>query len=164
MSDVITSSEVKALRPVLKCLTGDYYCYSTRAALTGGEDYCRICLVEGQDGAKVTVDIVHIISECLGTKKIREELMANIASAASTTEVSVDFQHIVSDKKILTQFLLDNTSLNLPNNCRVNISDSASMEIFRQARRLISAVHTERLRKLKEVEKSMCHYVADLCT
>ena len=63
-----------------------------------------------------------IISECLGTKKIREELMANIASAASTTQVPVDFQHIVSDKKILTQFLLDNTSLNLPNKTRINIS------------------------------------------
>ena len=104
----------------------------------------------------MTEDIVHVISECLGTKKIREELMANIALAASATQVPVDFQHIVNDKKILTQFLLDNTSLNLPNNCRVNISDSASREIFRQARRLISAVHTERLRKLKELEKSKC--------
>ena len=68
--------------------------YSTKAALTGGSDHCRICLVDGQDGAKVTEDIVHVISECLGTMKIREELMVNIASAASTTQVPVDLQHI----------------------------------------------------------------------
>ena len=154
LSNVVTTSEVRSLRPVIKCLTGDYYCFSVKAAQTPGvSGHCRICPLQGETDM-VTEDIVHVISSCVGTREVREEMLENVAQAVTTTKYPIDFQLICSDPSTLTQFLLDNTSMNLQSTCRVNINDSASQEIFTQARRMIAAIHAERVRKLKEIKNT----------
>ena len=153
LSDVITTADVKAVRPVLKCLTSDYYTYSVRAAHTGGSDHCRICVSKDDDGNRPTEDIVHVIAGCDATSDIRQKMLEDVIVAAGNTKVPIDITSILSNQITLTQFLLDNTSLNLDNSQRVNISDIASLQIFKQSRKLISAIHAERLRKLKQLEK-----------
>ena len=62
LSNVVTTSEVRSLRPVIKCLTGDYYCFSVKAAQTPGvSGHCRICPLQGETDM-VTEDIVHVIT------------------------------------------------------------------------------------------------------
>ena len=100
----------------------------------------------------VAEDIVHVIAGCAGTRTVREEMLENVALAVKTTTNPVDFQLICGDQNTLTQFLLDNTSMNLLNTCRVNINDCASQEIFVQSRRMIAAINAERVRKLKEMK------------
>ena len=125
LSNVVTSAEVKTLRPVLKCLTGDYYCYALRSAQTGGSDHCRIC--PDQDGLpRPTEDIVHVLTECSGTQEVREPLLADLTLSFRENGTPIDLTQIMGNSKMLAQFLLDNTSLNLPNGCRVNISVPSS--------------------------------------
>ena len=81
-------------------------------------------------------------------------MLVKVAEATSNTKFPINFSLIMRDKKILTQFLLDCTSLNLDNNCRVNINDSASIEIFKHSRKLIAAVHAERIRRLRKLTSS----------
>ena len=71
-------------------------------------------------------------------------MMVNVIVVASSTAIQIDILSILEDKKILCQFLLDCTSLNLDNNIRVNVDDPAAREIFRQSRKLVAAVHAER--------------------
>ena len=81
-------------------------------------------------------------------------MMVNVIAAASSTAVPIDILSILEDKKILCQFLLDCTSLNLDNNIRVNVDDPAAREIFRQSRKLVAAIHAERMRRLKDLERT----------
>ena len=80
-------------------------------------------------------------------------MMVNVIAAASSTAVPIDIPSILQDKKTLCQFLLDCTSLNLDNNTRVNMNDPATAEIFRQSRKLVAAVHAERMRRIKELDR-----------
>ena len=153
LSGIVTVDEVKAAKPVIKCLTGDYYTYEIKASQTGGSSHCRICPVI-DEVKQETEDIVHVVAGCIATDSIRKNMIQNVVDAAHLTEFPLDIDAILQDKKILCQFLLDNTSINLTNNTRVNIKDPASAEIFKQSRRLIAAIHAERLRKIKNLDKN----------
>lgn len=152
LRDIVTTVDVKAARPVIKCLTSDYYTYAVRAAQTGGSSHCRIC-PDTTDVNREPEDIVHVVTRCAATEDIRHNMMVNIVTAVSATVVPIDLDSIVQDKSVLCQFLLDCTSLNLSNKTRVNINDPAVTEIFKQCRRLVAAIHAERMRLIKELEK-----------
>ena len=155
-SSAITTSEVKELRSVVKMISGDYYTYSMRSSQSGGSPHCRICSsTEHSDELQPAPeeDISHILTECVGTKEIRETILPKIEAASRKTKCPIDFQVIKKSPKILTQYLLDCTSLNLNNNMRVNISDEAASDIYREARHFIHAVHLERARILKVLDK-----------
>ena len=59
--------------------------------------------------------------------------------------------HIFTDHLLLTQFILDCTSFNLP--YRVNYSDPKSSEIFKLSRYLCFHINKTRLQKLKELNQ-----------
>ena len=130
ISDIITTADVKALRPVLKCLTSDYYTYSARSTTTGSSGHCRLCPTQmsaSGDTIGPTEDIVHVVAGCSGTNTIREKLLGELFTTASKTEVEIDLAAILNNQTTLTQFLLDNTSLNLDKNCRININRGHSL-------------------------------------
>ena len=151
LRDIVTTVDVKAARPVIKCFTGDYYCFAARGAQTGQSTHCRIC--PSDDDSREPEDIVHVVAGCAATNDIRTNMMVNVIAAASSTAVPIDIPSILQDKKTLCQFLLDCTSLNLDNNTRVNMNDPASAEIFRQSRKLVAAVHAERMRRIKDLDR-----------
>ena len=147
LRNIVTTVDVKAARPVIKCLTGDFYCYAVRAVQTGCSSHCRIC------PSREPEDIVDVVAGCAATNDVRTNMMVNVIAAASSTAVPIDIPSILQDKKTLCQFLLDCTSLNLDNNTRVNMNDPATAEIFRQSRKLVAAVHAERMRRIKELDR-----------
>ena len=55
------------------------------------------------------------------------------------------------DAGTMTQFILDCTSLNLPNSMRFNINDPNTVKIFNITRDLCFAAHSSRVRGLKVV-------------
>ena len=58
LSNIITTNEVKKLRPHLKFLTGDYLTYERKYNQSGqGNPNCRICESESET-------ICHIVSQC----------------------------------------------------------------------------------------------------
>ena len=126
-------------------LCGDYYSYATRSAQSGGSGHCRLC-------GFILEDISHILN-CPFTAKAKMNTMENLATAIKGTKIAIDFESLKNSEHF-DQFILDCTSLNLPNNYRVNICDTAVFDIFKAARKVVHAIHSERLRQLKNLENT----------
>ena len=94
-----------------------------------------------------------LLTECEGTKETRERVMESfVANLNVMNNNSLPLtQEILQDKPILTQFILDCSSMNLPNNLRVNINDRTITDVIWAARDFCYAIHNERMRQLKEL-------------
>ena len=145
LSQVITTGEVKQLRPHLKFLTGDYLTYERKYNESGhGNPLCRICRVGNES-------ISHILTNCSAYNTQRNKILKEIEELCDLTLNNINFSEIKSDSNKLTQFILDPTSFNLQK--RVHISDPIVPTMFKLSRNLCKAIHTERTRKLSELAK-----------
>ena len=63
-------------------------------------------------------------------------------------QICLQFERIIEDDKLLCQFFLDPTSLNLP--VRISISDPNVGTYFRKSRDFCYAVHNTRMKILKQ--------------
>ena len=140
-----TTTEVKEMRPHIKMLCGDYFTYAVRASQSGGSSHCRLCGFSEEN-------IDHVLN-CSETSKAKLDTMKNLSDAVQLTKSHIDFA-LLSESNYFTQFILDCTSLNLPNQFRVNIYDTAISDIFKAARKTVNSIHSERIRKLKQLESS----------
>ena len=146
LSNIITTDDVKKLRPHLKFLTGDYLTYERKYQESGqGDPTCRTCKLESES-------ISHIISRCEAYNSIRDRIFLEFSEVCKLTKNSINFEKMKSDERVLTQFLLDPTSFNLKN--RVNIGDPAVPALFKLSRDFCTAIHSERTRKLQELLRS----------
>ena len=145
LNNIITTNEVKKLRPHLKFLTGDYLTYERKYNQSGqGNPICRICKSDSET-------ICHIVSQCSAYKTIRERIFPEFSEACNLTRNGFSFENMKDDSEKLTQFILDPTSFNL--NPRVHMNDPVVPALFKLSRDYCSAVHNERLRKLQELQK-----------
>ena len=142
-----TTVEVKELRPAVKMLIGDYYTYALRASQVGGSGHCRLC-----KNPEVEEVIIHVL-HCPSTAEQKQVTMPRLEEAVKKAAANINFQKLVQSPKTFSQFLLDCSSMNLVNEFRVNLNDPAIDEIFQNARKTINSIHSERVRKLKILEK-----------
>ena len=143
LANVITSKEVKKLRPHIKFLTGDYLTYQRRYQESGkGNPICKLCRLENES-------ICHILTQCPAYKSTRDRILLELEEICSVIRSNFNFETIKTDPETLTQFLLDPTSFNLKT--RVHISDPVVQELFKLSRDYCSAIHLERTRKLEEL-------------
>ena len=159
----VTVQQVKKMRPVVKMLAGDYYSYSIKSDQVGGGDHCRICPDPGPSstGEDITPreDIQHILTECVATANTRDRILRDLNTVLSQEDnehlqmTNNMFQEMMEDKPTLTQFILDCSSLNLPNNVRINQNDKRLYNIIRVTRDLCYSIHNERIRKIRDQTK-----------
>ena len=150
LNGAVTAHEVKKLRPMVRMLTGDYFCFAVKNDQSGGGDHCRLCPDLGPDLPRPREDIQHIVTECEATRDTRERLLINLWS--SLEQVNKDpsaMTELLCDKVLLCQFILDCSSLNLPNHIRIGAGDRRLTEVVKVCRDICYAVHNDRLRKLK---------------
>ena len=146
LANIVTSKEVKNLRPHLKFLTGDYLTYERKYEESGqGSPVCRICESENES-------ISHILSQCPAYHTIRERIFQEFSEICLFTENNLKFENIRTEPKTLTQFILDPTSFNL--NERVHVSDPVVPAIFKLSRDYCMAIHNERSRRLLQLLKN----------
>ena len=81
LNGAVTAHDVKKLRPMVRMLTGDYYCFAVKSDQSGGGDYCRLCPDRGPDLPRPREDIQHIVTECEATRDTRERLLINLWSS-----------------------------------------------------------------------------------
>ena len=146
IAGAVTTHQVRKLRPAVKFLTGDYLTYQVRNRQSGGGPHCRLCPGREEE------DICHIISSCPATSDIRERIVEEILIKCKSAKTVCDTDTIKSDPVLLTQFILDCTSLNLNNGHRIHVEDPIVPDIFRTSRDLCHALHSERLKQLKRIE------------
>ena len=146
LSDIITVEEVRKCRPHLKFLTGDYLTYQLKFDQSGsGSPLCRICRNENET-------ISHIISTCPQYSTTRQRIFKEFEELCALAKTNVNFQHIESNPKTSTQFILDPCSFNLYE--RIHIKDPLLPKYFKLSRTLCYSIHNVRIKCLQELSKT----------
>ena len=150
----VTTQDVVTIRPHIKLLSGDYLCYSQLAHDRGTDPHCRLC----QNFAPLTdptqtpaEDTVHLITQCKATRDTRDrhlpDLLNTVADHHPTNILLSNPSHFQ-----LTQFILDCTSLNLPNDMRIAANHPGFIRITMHCSKLIFAIHNDRSKQLKTLK------------
>ena len=146
LSGIITTEEVKKMRPHVKLLAGDYLTYQKKYDQTNqGSPLCRLCHLEGET-------ICHILAICPAYQIKREKMLEDIRLLCSSS-VNFKLEYILDENnpETLTQFILDPTSFNLKK--RVQISDPMAQDLFKISRDICNHIHIERMKLLKDLSK-----------
>ena len=150
LNGAVTAHEVKKLRPMVRMLAGDYFCFAVKNDQSGGGDHCRLCPDLGPDLPRPREDVQHIVTECEATRQTRERVMTSLRSCVESMNMDPRAIHeLFNDNVVLCQFILDCSSLNLANHIRMNISDARLTEVVKICRDICYAIHNDRLRQLK---------------
>ena len=139
IANVYTCKAIKNMRPHIKLLTGDYLTYEKKARQSGGDPKCRICF------SGVSESVSHVVGSCEALQLTRQKVLNDLLIFCHQNHIIIDTYLDNSD--LLTQFILDPTSINLP--FRVNPNDQMLPELFNICRNFCNAVHMERIRKIK---------------
>ena len=142
LNNIITTHEVEKMRPVVKMLSGDYLTYSTKAIQTDCSPHCRLCLDPFED-------IEHVVFFCIKLDLVRNEQIEKLKSFLTSNNINTSF---LSDSFLMTQFVLDCSSLNLGEN-RISNNNPILEQIFVLCRNLVYGVHKQRLVQLRELQK-----------
>ena len=141
LSNIVTTNEVRKLRPYLKFLSGDYLTYQKKFENSNqGTPTCKICHAESES-------VCHILAICQAYEEIRNRILSEISELCLVAKSELNFQSISSDPEVLTQFILDPTSFNLK--VRIHISDPIAQNIFKLSRDICWAIHAKRMKSLK---------------
>ena len=142
LRNICTSQDVKKLRIHLKLLTCDFL---TNERLNLDQPHrsaaCSLCL-SPVDSSE------HILTVCRATKEVCSRLLPQLLNTIARVQPSCALLNCHTEAPILTQFLLDCSSLNLPENFRVPAHNPHITDIFRVARDWTFAVISERKRQL----------------
>ena len=138
--NITTTQDVLRLRPHLKLLSGDFLTRERESLDTGSSPHCRLCHAPVED-------IEHVLVRCHCTADIRDCLLPEILNTVKAIQprcAILDKQH-----PYLTQFILDCTSLNLPEPYRIPAHHPHVGLIFRMSRHWCYAATKARARLLK---------------
>ena len=147
LSGVFTTHEVKKSKIHIKMLAGDYLTNEMRANRSGGSPHCKNC----PEITQKNENLEHILTECNGYIKVRERIFLEFSEACKLTRSKVNFEDYLVDDQVLTQFILDPTSINLEK--RVHINDPSLNELLRILRDYCYAINSLRVSEYKKKEK-----------
>ena len=145
VSDINTTQQVSRMRPHLKMLCGDYFTYELKAKYQGGSPNCRLCPPDIQ----AIENIEHILTTCQIYSDVRARVISSMKLILQDIDYISEPEQLFSDKKNLTQFILDCTSANLK--IRVNYNDEKASRIFELSRGLCYSINKTRISMLKDV-------------
>ena len=83
---------------------------------------------------KFEEDIEHILTVCLAYSDVRSRILAEMKNVCENSQSGINLDDLKQNAKLLTQFVLDCCSLNLPR--RFNVNDHDCHKIFQLSRDL----------------------------
>ena len=141
LHNVNTTQDCKKLRHHLKFLTGDIL---TGARLSknqpGSNPACKLCLSSYET-------IEHILTVCPALSDVHQRLYPELMNVVNAVQPSNKIMQSHSTS-ILTQFILDCTSMNLENDYRIPANNPNIHEIFSLSRDWCLAVANSRTKQL----------------
>ena len=144
--DIHETRDSPKLKAHLKFLTGDILSYLTLSNERGGSPHCRLCPAPCEHTQ-------HIICECASTAEIRERLYPELVNlVASIQPYSGLLDRNLTSNKLLTQFILDPASLNLPDSHRISFQHPRLHELYSFSRDWCHAVYNHRAKLLKKIK------------
>ena len=152
LTGIMTTQEVVRSRVHIKMLAGDYPCQLYVGNDRDQDTSCRLCLSAFPECPPISEDMEHLLTRCRVTADIRQRITPDILTVVS--------QHFPENSLLrhtsqghLTQFLLDPTSLSLPQSIRISPAHPALPSVLTLCRHYCFAVHKERTRQLKLRQK-----------
>ena len=141
--NIYTTQEAKKLRLHLKFLTCDFLT-NERLSLDKPSisPACTLCQAP-------TDSIEHVLVACGATSEVRNRLLPELLNTVAKVQPMSQILMNNQPASILTQFVLDCTSINLPETIRVPAHNPGVSDIFRVSRAWCFAVSSERSRLLK---------------
>ena len=121
--DIRETRDSPKLMAHLKFLTGDIASYHNLSADRGVQAHCRLCHAPCEHTQ-------HILTECPSTADVRERLypeLVNLVASIHPTSSVLNRQE--TSNGLLTQFILDPASMNLPNSHRIGFQHSRLPEL-----------------------------------
>ena len=142
LQNIYSTQDARKLRLHLKFLTCDYLTNERLATDQPGRDpACLLC--------KAPVDsIEHVVMSCKATEEIRRRLLPDLLNTVSKVQPSCQILEYLPPPPIMTQFVLDCTSFNLPDPIRIPFHNPCLSEIFRISRDWCFGISKERFRLL----------------
>ena len=133
----------------IKMLAGDYPC---QAFLYEDSTACRLCQFHYPTHPPPTEDMIHLLTRCRATSETRARVIPDMLNALSQYFPSSLILNNPTHT-ILTQFLLDPTSLNLPLSARVSPNHPALPTILTSCRNICFSIHKDRIRQLGQLKQ-----------
>ena len=125
---IISTEGVQKSRAHVKMLCSDLYTYKIKSEYQGGSALCKLCLEPHHNN---TEHLVHILTQCSFYTDVRSRILFQMEIICNKAIHNLNFKSILSSDSVLTQFILDCTSLNL--STRININDEICPLIFNLA-------------------------------
>ena len=144
MRNIHTSQDAKKLRLHLKFLTSDFL---TNERISMNQPYhssaCTLCLCPVES-------IEHVLASCRATKDERSRLLPELLNVVARVQPSCAIldHHMYTKPHILTQFVLDCSSPNLPDQARIPAHNPDITDVFKISRDWTFAIYSERNRLL----------------
>ena len=142
LRDIYMAQDEKKLRIHLKFLTCDFLT-NERLSLDqpNRSPACPLCFAPVDSSE-------HIIAICTATKEVRSRLLPELLNTVARVQPSCALLDYYTYPSIMTQFLLDCSSQNLPDKFRIPTQNPNITDIFRISRDWTFAVISERKRQL----------------
>jgi hypothetical protein len=142
--NIITTQDVKKLRLHLKFLTGDFL---TNERLNLDQPNlspaCQLCHAPVESSE-------HVLVVCKATQEVRSRLIPDLMNTVAQVQPTCKLlESHPPQASILAQFLLDCSSLNLPDSFRVPAHNPAISAIFNVSRNWTFSISSARSRLLK---------------
>ena len=141
MKNIETTQDCKKLRLYLKFLTCDLI---TDTDSSTSSLACSLCT------AVITDSTEHVLVSCRKLSEVRNRLFPELMNKVSQVQPMSGILSANVPPYILTQFILDCSSPNLPSNYRIPAHNPMISEIYRAARDWCFAIANERFRLLKQ--------------
>ena len=139
--------QAQKCRSHLQLLLGDFASYEVLGRQQQSDQSCRLC--------KAEIDSTqHILTECPATSEIRERLLPELLNTLAAVSPDCGLLNPPISKHTLTQFLLDQTSMNLSNRFRISPNHSHLYDLFSLSRDWCFAVTLSRKKQLQA--KKVC--------
>ena len=129
-------------------LAGDYPCQQYLSSDRNQDPSCPLCASALLGRSSQAEDMVHLLAICKSTRDTRARIIPDILNTLSVHYPSNQLLHSCSHAH-LTQFILDPTSLNLPQAIRISPNHPALPLVLTLCRRYCFAIHKDRTRQLK---------------
>ena len=146
LHNIFTTQDAKKLRLHLKFLTCDFLCNETLSNQKPSiSPACLLC--------KEPVDTIeHILVSCMAMSEVRSRLYPELVNTVLQVQPSCLILQHTPPPPILAQFILDCSSLNLPEQYRIPIHNPNITNIYRISRDWCFGIGSERTRKLRNLK------------